>query len=353
MEGRVLLDLGTVVDAYYGCRSNKRNTLSSLNFEVNLFDNLSKLHSDIMRGEYEVSPSICFVVTSPKVREVWAAQFRDRVVHHVIFNSINPYWEKRWCADSCATISGRGTLYGAKRMQRHIKSLTNNWNEEGYYLKCDLSNFFNSIDKRIVWDLLLPSLDKDWLREIAYKTLFNNPTESGIYLSSPDLYKKIPKRKRLKSAGVDKGIPIGNLTSQMFANILLNPLDQFIKRELKAAKYIRYVDDFILLSKSKDELKLFRREIDKFLIGLGLNLNPKKTYLHSISRGVSFVGHTIYPHRWVTLKDTTERSIARLLENPDSVDSYISLFNQAENSYNLIDKTLRSTKLTTRVNWEK
>lgn len=336
-----------VVEAYYSCRQGKRNSFSSLSFEVDLFRNLKELYEDIRDDKYYPSPSICFVVSRPKYRKVWAAQFRDRVVHHIIYNEISPYWSKKWSADSCATIKGRGTLYGAKRLDRHIRSFTNNWSEERWYLKCDLSNFFNSIDKNILWQLLLPSFNSYWLEGLTRKVLFDDPTVEGIYLSSPEEFSKIPKRKKLKYSGKGIGIPIGNLTSQLFANVLLNELDQFVKRDLKILKYIRYVDDYISLGASSRECSLWRKEIEEFLPSLGLYNNPKKCFIHSVNRGVHFVGHSIYPHYQMPLRGTVSRSEDNITQ--ENINSYVSLFSQSDNSFNLIEGILSKNNLTTQV----
>lgn len=340
-----------VVKAYYTCRNNKRNTYSALNFEINLEENLLELYEEIVAREYKPSRSICFVVRHPKYREVWAAQFRDRVVHHIIFNEINPYWSKRWSADTCASIVGRGVLYGANRLHNHIRSYTENWTQEKWYIKADLANFFNSIDKDILWGLLEPSLSSNCVRYLAHKVLYNNPTENGIYLSSKEVSNKIPKRKRLSLAGHNKGLPIGNHTSQIFANVLLNELDQYIKRVLRVPKYVRYVDDLVMLAPSREQACEYLSAVKEFAPSIGVSFNTKKCFIHRINRGVHFVGHSFYPHRWVPLKDTVDRSLERLYTHPESIDSYISLFDQSKNSYNLIKNTLEATGLDTRVNW--
>src|SRR6185436_4131704 len=115
-----------------------------------------------MDGTYQPGPSICFVVTRPKPREVWAAAFRDRVVHHLLYNKIGPRFERSFIADSCACIKGRGTLYAIKRLESKIRSITENWKRPAYYLKCDLANFFVSIDKRVLATLLALKIKEPW-----------------------------------------------------------------------------------------------------------------------------------------------------------------------------------------------
>jgi RNA-directed DNA polymerase len=136
-----------LVQAYFDCRKNKRNSRSALEFEQDLERNLIKLRDDLLNGTYTIGQSICFVITHPKPREVWAATFRDRIVHHLTYNHIAPGIEAQFIADSCACIKGRGTLYAAQRLEHKIRSATQNWSVDCHYLKCDLANFFVSIDK--------------------------------------------------------------------------------------------------------------------------------------------------------------------------------------------------------------
>lgn len=139
-----------LVQAYFSCRRLKRNTASALMFEQDLERNLLDLHGDLVTGAYSPGRSICFVITRPKPREVWAADFRDRIVHHLLYNHISERFYRRFIADSSACIPGRGTLYAAQRLETKIRSQTQNWSKPGFYLKCDLANFFVSIDKRVV-----------------------------------------------------------------------------------------------------------------------------------------------------------------------------------------------------------
>lgn len=147
--------LEKLVLAYYDCRENKRTSASALRFEQNLERNLIELHEELESGTYRPGPSICFAISRPRPREVWAAQFRDRIVHHLVYNQIADRFHRRFIADSCACIPGRGTLYGATRLEAMVRSQTQNWSRKGYYLKVDLANFFVSIDKRVLWPLLV------------------------------------------------------------------------------------------------------------------------------------------------------------------------------------------------------
>lgn len=274
-------------EAYYDCRSNKRNTASALAFEHYLERNLCTLHDDLAGGGYRPGRSICFVVTRPKPREVWAADFRDRIVHHLFYNRYGRRIEAGFIADSCACIPGRGTLYAARRLEAKVRSLTGNWSKPGYYLKLDLANFFVSIDKRILREQLAAHVDHPWWMALAETILFHDPRLDFEYRGAVELLDRVPPHKRLTGQDAEHGLPIGNLSSQFFANVHLDDLDQFVKHRLGARHYIRYVDDFILLHESAQWLNHARAQIEAFLAErLGLRINPAKTILQPIERGV-------------------------------------------------------------------
>ncbi len=210
-----------LVAAYYDCRKNKRNTDSALRFEQDLERNLIQLHKELTGGTYRPERSICFVITRPKPREVWAAEFRDRIAHHLLYNQISGRFHRRFIADSCACIPGRGTLYGAQRLHAKIRSQTQNWSRPAHYLKLDLANFFVSIDKRVVWPLLARNILDPWWRDLAALILFHDPRTNYEYRGDPALLDLVQPHKRLLSAPPYHGLPIGNLSSQFFANVLL------------------------------------------------------------------------------------------------------------------------------------
>jgi RNA-directed DNA polymerase len=248
-----------LVAAYFDCRRHKRNTKSALVFELDLERNLVGLFDELAAGVYRPGPSICFVVTRPKPREVWAAAFRDRIVHHLLYNRVGPRFERAFIADSCACIAGRGTLYAIERLESKVRGVSANWSRPAWYLKCDVANFFVAIDKNVLAELL------------------------------------------------EARIPAGNLSSQFFANVYLDRLDQFAKHTLRARHYVRYVDDFILLHESRAWLQAAHDEIAAFLPReLHVALNPAKTILQPVARGVDFAGQVIKPwHRRIRRRTFT------------------------------------------------
>ena len=326
-----------LVQSDYDCRRTKRNSDSALAFEIDLERNLIQLHDDLVSGNYRPGRSICFVVTRPKAREVWAAAFRDRVVHHLMYNHVAPRFYASFIADSCACIPGRGTLYAAKRLESKIRSASENWSKPAFYLKCDLANFFVAIDKAVLRKQLEARITEPWWLALATQILMHDPREDYETRSPAHLFNRVPQHKRLVAQPARLGLPIGNLSSQFFANIYLDALDQFAKHTLRAKHYIRYVDDFVFLHESPQQLNQWLAEVEAFLPRLGAKLNPTKTILQPVDRGVDFVGHVIKPWRRTTRKRSLAQALKRTAAAPaedlrKTANSYFGLLSQASRS---------------------
>jgi len=326
-----------LVQAYYDCRRNKRNSASARLFEKDMEINLLELHDDLIAGTYRPGRSICFVVTRPKAREVWAAAFRDRVVHHLLYNHVAPRFYASFIADSCACIPGRGTLYAAKRLESKIRSASQNWSKPIFYLKCDLANFFVAIDKAVLRKQLEARITEPWWLALATQILMHDPREDYETRSPAHLFNRVPQHKRLVAQPAHLGLPIGNLSSQFFANVYLDALDQFAKHRLGAKHYIRYVDDFVFLHESPQQLSQWLAEVEAFLPRLGAKLNPTKTILQPVDRGVDFVGHVIKPWRRTTRKRSLAQALKRTAAAPaedlrETANSYFGLLSQASHS---------------------
>ncbi len=328
-----------LVTAYFDCRRTKRNSDSALAFELDLEANLRELYDELAEGRYVPGASVCFVITRPRPREVWAATFRDRIVHHLLHNRIAPRFYARFIADSCACIPGRGTAYAAQRLERKVRSITANWSVPAHYLKCDLANFFVSIDKHILASLLARHIHEPWWQALTACVLFHDPRQNYVYRGDRRLLERVPPHKRLVEQPSHLGLPIGNLSSQFFANVYLNELDQFIKHGLRCRHYIRYVDDFVLLHESPQWLNKARQQIEAFLQArLAARLNPKKTILQPVARGVDFVGQVVSPWRRTTRRHTLNAAIERIRTVPkedlfETANSYFGLLRQASKSH--------------------
>jgi hypothetical protein len=327
-----------LLDAYLDCRRTKRNSVSALAFEQYLERNLIDLHTELLEGSYRPGRSVCFVVLKPKPREVWAADFRDRIVHHLLYNRIAPRFHARFIAASCACIPGRGTLYAGKRLEHDVRSVTANWSRPAFYLKCDLANFFVAIDKVVLFEQLRRQVSEAWWLELARLVLFHDPRENVDVRSTSRLLALVPPHKSLFNAPDNTGLPIGNLSSQFFANVYLDDLDQFVKHRIGARRYVRYVDDFVLLHESAQWLDQALHAVEGFLPCIGARLNPRKTILQPIDRGIDFVGHVIKPWRRTTRPRTVATALRRLehVAAEDLVpvaNSYFGLLRQASHSH--------------------
>ena len=328
-----------LVQAYLDCRASKRNTASALAFEERLEANLFDLHEELCCGQYRPGRSICFVITRPKPREVWAAEFRDRIVHHLLYNHISPRFYASFIANSCACIPGRGTLYAAERLEHSVRSVTQNWSVPAHYLKMDLANFFVAIHKNVLRTQIARRVTEPFWMALAETILFHDPRQDVEVRGRADLLALVPAHKSLFNAPDHCGLPIGNLSSQFFANIYLDALDQFCKHQIGAKHYVRYVDDFIILHQSPQWLHQALTRIDAWLPErLGAHLNPTKTILQPIERGIDFVGHVIKPWRRTTRKRTLATAASRLQAMPAADvfaagNSYLGLLGQASHSH--------------------
>jgi RNA-directed DNA polymerase len=292
------LTIHAVFDAYFDCRREKRNTINQLRFEADLEKNLVELYEDLTSGSYKIGRSIAFVITHPKIREVWAADFRDRVVHHLIYNAICDRFHRRFIRDNYACIPGRGTHDGLRRVTAHARSITQSWSRPAYYMKADVANFFNSIDRSILVKLIEQHVHEDWLMALIRQVALHDP-RTNYQPRSPDKeFAMVPRHKSLFHAGDGKGLPIGNLTSQFFANVYMNPLDQFVKKTLRARYYGRYVDDIVLFHEDPAVLNDWYERIDQFLQEtLAIRLHPKKKHINFADKGIDFTGFIIKPGR--------------------------------------------------------
>jgi len=304
--------LAELFEAYKSCRSTKRNTINAIAFEVDYESNLVQLWAELNNGSYQPGKSIAFIVNKPVKREIFAADFRDRVVHHLLVNKLNPLFEKTFINDSYACRVGKGTHFGIQRVDRFIRQCSVNYSQDCYVLKLDIQGFFMHIDKQRLFSKLqifieqyYQATDKLRVIELCYKIIFNDPTQNCIIKSKRKAWEDLPNDKSLFYSPTFSGLPIGNLTSQIFANFYMNSFDHFIKHDLGVRYYGRYVDDFVLVHQDKAYLKSLIPQIMFFLADqLKLTLHPNKIYIQHYSKGVQFLGVVIKPRRLLLAKRT-------------------------------------------------
>lgn len=309
--------------AYLDCRKNKRKTTNALKFEWDLERNLFQLEKELQTKNYRPGSSVCFVVKDPCPREIFAATFRDRIIHHLLVKEIEEMGERAFIFDSFACRKNKGTHLGIKRLRYFLRKITGNYRKEAYYLQLDISSFFMSIDHYILYSLFKKLILKQnksfqWKENILWlgKTIiFHNPTKNYTVKGSSSFFSLIPDQKSLFFASPNKGLPIGNYSSQFFANLYLNELDQFVKRELNSKYYVRYVDDFILLNQDKKTLKLWKNKIEIFLKQtLKLRLNSKKEKTQPTKIGIDFLGYIVKTDYVLVLQRVVQRLKNKLAE---------------------------------------
>lgn len=319
-------------EAYYDCRRTKRNSANALLFEENLERNLMGLYHELCSGEYRPGRSICFVVEHPKVREVWAASFRDRIVHHLLYNRVADRFHRRFIHDSYACIPGKGTHRAVARMESMARSLTQNHRLPGYVLKMDVANFFVSINRQILDGQLAKHIHEPWWLALCRTVLHHDPTQN-VFIKSPAwLMGRVPAHKSLFNAE-GRGLPIGNLSSQFFANVYMDALDQHAKHHLKLRRWVRYVDDIVVMGECGRSLAAVVPQVDAFLQSrLGLSLHPRKTSINRIEHGFDALGFVVRPYARY-LRRATVRNAHRQLEGMCRAGAPVADVRNTANSY--------------------
>lgn len=301
-EQKVERLVGDLTEAYLQCRRNKRSKRSQQEFESGWASHILSLAEEVVNRSYVPETSITFIVRRPKLREVFAASFRDRVIHHYIAIRLEPLFEKVFIHDTYNCRKGKGTLYGVMRMHQMIEECSEHYTKDCWVAKFDIKGFFMSINKPMLWNMLRNFINKyyegddmDILLFLVEKTVLHNPENNCILHSPIEAWKDIPKAKSLFTCGKDYGLPIGNITSQMFANFLLWPFD--LMMDVQFRFYGRYVDDFFIIETDKRKILKNIRKIRGSLKSLGLVLHPQKMYLQHYSKGLQFTGGISKPDR--------------------------------------------------------
>lgn len=367
------IPLEEVFNAYYECRRHKRRTVNALAFELDFEHELIRLWKEINTNKYKIGRSIAFIIKHPVQREVFAANFRDRIVHHLVISKINHLFEEEFSPYSYSCREGKGVLYGVKNTKLQMQECSENYTKDCYILKLDIRSFFMSINKSILYQRLHIFIsekyhkpDKPILLRLIKQIVFYAPENNCIIKGKWADWNGLPCYKSLFWSEGNCGLPIGNLTSQIFANFYLTSLDKYVTETLSIKHYGRYVDDFILMHQDKQTLLDAHKKIKNFLLSdLKLHLHPQKVYLQHYSKGVKFIGGVIKPHciyigkrsknnlynKIYTLLPKMAKSIQNtlgLLQHfTSSINSYIG-FMRHYNTYNLrckITKLLETTFL--------
>ncbi|MBK7409855.1 MAG: RNA-dependent DNA polymerase [Saprospirales bacterium] len=311
-----------LLQAFYKARKGKRGNANVAWFEFNMEKELFRLEEELKSGTYAPGPYKTFHIYEPKKRMISAAPFRDRVVHHAICNVIEPIFEKSFIFDSYANRKGKGTHAAIRRCQDFSRKYP-------YVLKADIQKYFPSIDHQVLKSAIGRKIGcPSTLRLIERIIDHSNPQEpvSGFF-PGDDLFTRLERRV---------GLPMGNLTSQFFANIYLDPLDHLVKEQLRVPGYIRYVDDFVLYSDSKKQLHQWKKQIDLFLAQhLRLRLHPDKCVVFPVKDGIPFLGQHVFPTHRLVRKENLLRFRRRL-------DRRVPLFYKGEISSEKMESQLNA-----------
>lgn len=326
--------------AYLDARKGKRRTADENSFEMNDIENLVRLRDEIITRKYKPSRGIAFIIRKPVIREIFAAPFRDRVVHHFLYNMVASWWDRRLIYDSYACRKEKGTLFGIRRLDRQIKQASNNYQKKTYVIKLDIQGYFMSLPRQKLYERICWGLDRQFekggpvyevCKYLWKEIIFDDPTQGIRRKGDLSDWDDLPASKSLFVQPEGRGIVIGNLSSQLISNIYLDQLDRFVKFDLGYKYYGRYVDDFFILVEEERFAQAKRdiNVIESFLSELGLRLHPQKKYIQDIEKGVEFLGVVIYPRRIVPGKRIKRNFRAAAFEcvagerEIDSVVSYL------------------------------
>lgn len=300
-----IVGLDNLLLAWQEFLKGKRNKPDVQLFERNLIDNLVDLYTDLVRGRYRHGGYQAFCIADPKPRHIHKASVRDRVLHHAIHRVLDPFFESVLLYDSYSCQRGKGTHKALERFRRFAQVASGDHARTCWVLKCDIKKFFASIDHHIMLGILAT-----YIRDVDVLWLLQEIVGS--------FYSKQP----------GKGLSLGNLTSQLLVNVYMHEFDYYVKHNLKAKHYIRYADDFILLSADKTWLAAQIPKIATFLHGvLALHLHPGKISIRSLASGVDFLGWVHFPDHRVLRPATARRMRKRISKNPtpETLQSYLGL----------------------------
>ncbi len=301
-----IISLENLLEAWKEFRTNKKSRKDVQEFERNLMDNILLLHKELVTKTYKHSNYEAFNISDPKPRSIHKAVVRDRLLHHAIYRKLYPFFDKTFITDSYSCRFEKGTHKALDRFHSFALKVSSNKTKVVWVLKCDIRKFFASIDQSVLVEIIkeyIPEQDIVWLiSEIV----------SGFYSTREGV-----------------GLPLGNLTSQLLVNVYMNKFDQFMKHKVKVKYYIRYADDFIIMSQDRRWLEEVLSKVGEFLrTNLKLELHPNKVSIETLSSGVDFLGWVNFPDHRV-MRTTTKKRMFRNIQLKEGklevVQSYLGL----------------------------
>ena len=335
--------------AFFNAARHKHKMAYVVKFERSLRQNLEELCDDLLTRRYQAQPSKCFVIDYPKKREVFAAMFRDRIVHHLYFRYTHQMFERTFIADSYSCIEGRGTHYGVSRLRQHIRQASLNWTQPCYAMNLDIRGYFMHINRAKLLEIATDSLrtmamhkvgmtdevplpqdvllthatrwrdirDMRFILWLTEQIIMLDPMEHCIIVGDESDWLGMDRAKCMRYVQPGLGLPIGNLTSQLYSNVYMNPFDQFIKRDILCEHFGRYVDDSVMVDACREWLMEQVPKVREFLADeLGLQLHMGKLHVREVSQGVEFLGAFVKPYR----DYISNKTLARIEENVKTID---------------------------------
>lgn len=300
-----IISIENLLDAWKEFVRGKRKRKDVQEFERHLMRHILALHNELIAGTYRHGPYNAFKISDPKPRDIHKATVRDRLLHHALYRKLYPFFDRTFIADSFSSRKDKGTHRATNRFRAFARKVSRNDMRTCWVLKCDIRKFFASIDQALLMELVRERVaDADIVRLIGEVVGSFHSTEPG------------------------KGLPLGNLTSQLLANVYMNEFDQWVKHRLQAKRYVRYADDFVFLSTDRAELEEWLPCVCAFLRGrLKLELHPAKVSITTWASGADFLGWVHFPDHRVLRSATRRRIFRSLAENakPERVVSYHGL----------------------------
>jgi retron-type reverse transcriptase len=288
-----------LLSAFNKAKKGKTKMYYVISFEEDLENNIRLLQKELIEHTYLPKPLKKFIIRDPKTRTIHASIFRDRIVHHAIVNILQPIYEKIFIYDSFASRKDKGNHEGVKRFEEFVRKVSHNGklikkpfdnnSIQGYVLKADIRKYFDSMNHEVLINILKKKISDKEVIDLIRKVLNNFNIQEGV------------------------GLPLGNYTSQFFANVYLNELDYYIKHILKAKYYIRYVDDFVILHPNKKRLEYSMKHIKLFLPCLKIQLHPEKSSIIPLRNGVNFLGYRVFFHHRL-LRERNLKTFKKKLE---------------------------------------
>jgi len=311
-----IVSIENLLEAWREFVKGKRNKRDVQEFSLRLIDNILQLQEDLANHTYQHGGYKAFNISDPKPRNIHKASVRDRLLHHALYRILYPFFDKTFISDLYSCRLGKGTHRAINRFRAFAHKVSENHTKTVWVLKCDIKKFFASIDQAVLIEIIeeyIPDRDIQWLTSQIVGSFYS--TRRGI------------------------GLPLGNLTSQLLVNVYMNRFDQFMKHKLKVRYYIRYADDFVVLSEDKKLLESMLLRISDFLwSNLCLQLHPDKTFIQTVASGVDFLGWIHFPDHRV-LRTVTRRRMFRGISgikskrgNMVTIQSYLGLLNHGNTS---------------------